>query len=58
MPYDRGDLLSKIHEEGEILESEHVEDGTRVRARVTPAVEADLSDFVVAEPPRQGSVCR
>ncbi|HEX5967254.1 MAG TPA: GTPase HflX [Intrasporangium sp.] len=48
VPYDRGDLLSKIHEEGEILESEHVEDGTRVRARVTPAVEADLSDFVVA----------
>ena len=48
VPYDRGDLLSKIHEEGEILESEHVEDGTRVRARVTPSVEADLSDFVVA----------
>ena len=43
VPYDRGDLLSKIHEEGEILESEHVEDGTRVRARVTPAVEALVS---------------
>lgn len=48
VPYDRGDLLSKIHEGGEILESEHVEDGTRVRARVTPAIESDLSDYVVA----------
>jgi GTP-binding protein HflX len=48
VPYHRGDLLSKIHEEGEILESEHVEAGTRVRARVTPAVEADLSEYVVA----------
>ena len=48
VPYNRGDLLSKIHEEGEILESEHVEDGTRVRARVTPSVESDLSEFVVA----------
>ncbi|MDV3221094.1 GTPase HflX [Intrasporangium sp.] len=48
VPYDRGDLLSKIHEGGEILESEHVEDGTRVRARVTRAIEADLSDYVVA----------
>ena len=48
VPYHRGDLLSRLHEEGEILESEHVADGTRVRARVTPAVEADLSEYVVA----------
>ena len=48
VPYHRGDLISRIHDEGEILESEHVADGTRVRARVTPAVEADLSDYVVA----------
>ncbi len=48
VPYDRGDLISRLHDEAEILESEHVADGTRVRARVTPAVEADLADYVVA----------
>jgi GTP-binding protein HflX len=48
VPYDRGDLISRIHEQGEILTSEHVADGTRVRAKVTPAIEADLSDYVVA----------
>ncbi|EWT05488.1 GTP-binding protein [Intrasporangium chromatireducens Q5-1] len=48
VPYDRGDLVSRLHEEAEILESEHVADGTRVRAKVTPAIEADLSEYVVA----------
>jgi GTP-binding protein HflX len=48
VPYDRGDLVSRLHEEAEILESEHVADGTRLRAKVTPAIEADLSEYVVA----------
>ena len=34
IPYDRGDLLSRIHEHGEVLDVEHVEAGTRVRAKV------------------------
>jgi GTP-binding protein HflX len=34
IPYDRGDLLSRIHERGEVLVVEHVEAGTRVRAKV------------------------
>ncbi len=34
IPYDRGDLLSRIHEHGEVLEVEHVEAGTRVHAKV------------------------
>lgn len=48
VPYDRGDLVSRLHEEAEIIESEHVATGTRLRAKVTPAFEADLSDYVVA----------
>ena len=47
VPYDRGDLISRIHEDGEILESEHVADGTRVRAKVTPVIEADLAAYTV-----------
>ncbi len=37
----------RIHEEGEILESEHVADGTRMRAKVTPVIEADLAAYTV-----------
>jgi GTPase len=47
VPYDRGDLISRLHDEAEILESEHVADGTRVRAKVTPTIEADLTAYVV-----------
>ena len=47
VPYDRGDLISRIHEEGEILASEHVADGTRLRAKVTPVIEADLAAYAV-----------
>ncbi|MGO4597838.1 GTPase HflX [Terrabacter sp. 2RAF25] len=47
VPYDRGDLISRLHDEAEILESEHVADGTRVRAKVTAVMEADLTAYVV-----------
>ncbi len=47
VPYDRGDLISRLHEEGEILESEHVAEGTRLRARVTPTMEPDLAAYAV-----------
>src|SRR6478672_2841476 len=36
LPYDRGDLVSRLHEEAEVIASEHTEDGTRVKARVHP----------------------
>jgi len=47
VPYDRGDLISRLHEEGEILESEHVAEGTRLRAKVTPSMEPDLAAYAV-----------
>ena len=45
MPYDRGDLVSRIHENGEVLASEHVADGTRLTARVTPDLAGDLTAY-------------
>ena len=45
VPYDRGDLVSRLHEEGEILASEHVGEGTRVTARVNADLAAELSGF-------------
>ena len=47
LPYDRGDLITRLHEEGEILESEHVAEGTRLRAKVTPTMEPDLAAYAV-----------
>ena len=36
IPYERGDLINRIHQSGEFLSSEHTEDGTLVVARVHP----------------------
>ncbi len=45
VPYDRGDLVSRLHEEGEILASEHVGEGTRVTAKVNPDLAAELAAY-------------
>ncbi len=45
LPYDRGDLVSRLHEEAEVLSSEHTEDGTLVKARVHPELASELSHF-------------
>ncbi|MEJ3404931.1 GTPase HflX [Rathayibacter sp. YIM 133350] len=42
VPYTRGDLVSALHERGRVLASEHEEQGTRVRALVTPEFAAQL----------------
>ncbi|MEU9887456.1 GTPase HflX [Sphaerisporangium sp. NPDC051011] len=34
VPYDRGDLVSRAHKEGEVLSIDHTADGTILRARV------------------------
>ncbi|MFD8497262.1 GTPase HflX [Amycolatopsis sp. NPDC059657] len=46
IPYARGELVSKAHADGEILEEEHLPDGTRLRARVRPELAAALQQFV------------
>jgi GTP-binding protein HflX len=45
LPYDRGDLVSRLHEEAEVLSSEHTEQGTHVKARVHPELASELADF-------------
>ena len=46
IPYNRGDLVSRIHEEGEILREEHLADGTALHARVDGALAHLLEKFV------------
>ncbi|MFZ1286277.1 MAG: GTPase HflX [Candidatus Phosphoribacter sp.] len=47
VPYDRGDLLSRVHDLGEVLELEHTEHGTRVRAKVHDYALGDLAAYRV-----------
>ena len=42
IPYDRGDLVSRVHSEGEVVREEHREDGTYVAARVHHGLAAAL----------------
>ena len=47
MPYGRGDLVSRMHTEGEVLVEEHRETGTFVTARVHPDLAAALQALTV-----------
>src|SRR5262249_43913442 len=46
LPYDRGDLVARVHEHGEVLASEHTERGTRLHARVEPELAATLMKYL------------
>jgi GTP-binding protein HflX len=48
IPYGRGDLLSRAHDEGEVLSVEHGGDGTELTARVPLGLAAELERFVRA----------
>jgi GTP-binding protein HflX len=45
VPYDRGDLVSRLHNEAEVIASVHTETGTHVTARVHPDLAFELADF-------------
>ena len=51
LPYERGDLVSRVHDEGEVLEEEHRADGTLVRALVPAALAGELSRYSGAVAP-------
>jgi GTP-binding protein HflX len=48
VPYARGDLLARAHQEGEVLRVAHTGAGTQLSARVPPGLAAELDRFVVA----------
>ncbi len=45
LPYDRGDLVSRIHSLGEVLEEEHTAEGTRLVALVKDALAGELAPY-------------
>src|SRR3954447_18472815 len=48
LPYDRGDLLNRIHVSGEVDAIDHTGEGTLVRGRVHPALAGELGAYLVA----------
>ncbi len=46
LPYDRGDLVSAVHEHGMIYEETHEAEGTALHARVGAALAGRLEDFL------------
>ncbi len=45
LPYDRGDLLSRVHEGGEVISVEHTADGTLLKARVNESLAGELAAY-------------
>ncbi|KDE97851.1 ATP-binding protein [Mycolicibacterium aromaticivorans JS19b1 = JCM 16368] len=45
IPYDRGDLVARLHSDGHVDAVEHTEAGTRLKARVPAALAAGLREF-------------
>jgi len=45
IPYERGDLVSRVHADGRVQQTEHSSDGTRIKARVPVALAASLREF-------------
>jgi GTPase len=42
LPYSAGGLVSRVHDEGEVLVEEHTGEGTRLQARVHPGLAAEV----------------
>lgn len=45
IPYHRGDLVARLHDEGRVQQAEHNSEGTRIKARVPVALAASLREF-------------
>jgi GTP-binding protein HflX len=45
LPYDQGRLVSRVHDQGEILGEEHTPEGTALHARVSSTLAAELEPY-------------
>jgi len=51
LPYDRGDLVARIHQRGEVLGTDHGDDGTLLRVRVNEVLAAELARYKITTGP-------
>jgi GTP-binding protein HflX len=54
IPFDRGELVARVHEEGEVLDEIYSENGTRLIARLPREALGDLQEFMTSPPEGQG----
>ncbi|EWC58277.1 GTP-binding protein HflX [Actinokineospora spheciospongiae] len=47
VPYDRGEVVARVHREGEVLGERHTETGTALHAKVKPDLAGALERFAV-----------
>src|SRR4051812_7842403 len=48
VPYDRGDVVARVHAHGEVLSVEHTLEGTRIHARVPAWLTGELAAYEAA----------
>ncbi|GAA2098453.1 GTPase HflX [Actinomadura alba] len=46
VPYDRGDVVARVHEQGEVVTQEHTAEGTAMHARVPVSLVAELEEYI------------
>ncbi|GLY66301.1 GTPase HflX [Amycolatopsis taiwanensis] len=51
VPYTRGELVARVHSEGEVLAEEHLPEGTRLCARVRPDLASSLEAYTTTSLP-------
>lgn len=51
IPFDRGDLVSRIHEQGTVLAESYTAEGTELEARVPVSVAEELAGYIAEEDP-------
>jgi GTP-binding protein HflX len=45
LPYDRGDLVARIHRTGQVLNTRYTDDGTELQVRVSEQLAAELESY-------------
>jgi GTP-binding protein HflX len=45
VPYARGEVVARVHRDGEVLSEKHTESGTLLSARVRPDLAGLLEEF-------------
>ena len=46
IPYDHGEIISMIHKSGQVLDTDYVESGTRIHARVSVEIAARIKQHI------------
>ncbi len=55
IPYEREDLVARLHRDADVLETERTDDGTIVHARVGDREAAELEPFILSSRPRRAT---